>query len=277
MEPMPHDHDHDHDHPATRTSQPTFSAATLKALVDVITGGAGMGLGPMTPIGIYRSAPKIERLMHECGLAFQLQGGSRLPTLAAYLRDLAADGANTPKLERVLLRVAEPDDYAGQPERQRAVIDHLNRVLARDRRQIVLHEGQPRLVERGKPGSAAVRVLAEAVVLDIDTVQRDIGRALASAASDPEGAVTAACSVVEAVCRSVLIELGLPLPAYDQVCKASHSFNLLDARRAISVTERQRYILRVRKLSQAVAEAYFAQREKLGFPGLKRDPKREPA
>ena len=67
-----------------------------------------------------------------------------------------------------------------------------------------------------------------------------------------------------------LVELGLPLPAYEQVCKASHSFNLLDARRAISVTERQRYILRVRKLSQAVAEAYHAQREKLGFPGLKR-------
>jgi glycyl-tRNA synthetase alpha chain len=52
--------------------------------------------------------------------------------------------------------------------------------------------------------------------------------------------------------------------------KASHTFNLLDARRAISVTERQRYILRVRALSRAVAEAYVAQREKLGFPGLKR-------
>jgi glycyl-tRNA synthetase alpha chain len=69
-----------------------------------------------------------------------------------------------------------------------------------------------------------------------------------------------------------LVALGLPLPAYEQVCKASHSFNLLDARRAISVTERQRYILRVRKLSQAVADAYFAQREKLGFPGLKSMP-----
>jgi len=67
-----------------------------------------------------------------------------------------------------------------------------------------------------------------------------------------------------------LVELGLPLPAYDQVCKASHSFNLLDARRAISVTERQRYILRVRTLSRSVAEAYFAQREKLGFPGVRR-------
>jgi glycyl-tRNA synthetase alpha chain len=66
-----------------------------------------------------------------------------------------------------------------------------------------------------------------------------------------------------------LVELGLPLPAYEQVCKASHCFNLLDARRAISVTERQRYILRVRTLSRACAEAYFAQREKLGFPGLR--------
>ena len=60
-----------------------------------------------------------------------------------------------------------------------------------------------------------------------------------------------------------LVELGLPLPAYDQVCKASHSFNLLDARRAISVTERQRYILRVRTLARAVAEAYVAKRAAL--------------
>ncbi len=66
-----------------------------------------------------------------------------------------------------------------------------------------------------------------------------------------------------------LVEKGLPLPAYEQVCKASHSFNLLDARRAISVTERQRFILRVRTIAKAVAECYHAQREKLGFPGLK--------
>ena len=63
-----------------------------------------------------------------------------------------------------------------------------------------------------------------------------------------------------------LITLGLPLPAYEQVLKASHAFNLLDARHAISVTERQRYILRVRKLAQAVAQAYYDAREALGFP-----------
>lgn len=65
-----------------------------------------------------------------------------------------------------------------------------------------------------------------------------------------------------------LIEANLPLPAYDQVLKASHTFNLLDARSAISVTERQRYILRIRDLSRQVAQAYYDAREALGFPIL---------
>jgi glycyl-tRNA synthetase alpha chain len=68
---------------------------------------------------------------------------------------------------------------------------------------------------------------------------------------------------------SKLVDLSLPLPAYEQVLKASHTFNLLDARRAISVTERQRFILRVRNIARKVAETYYARREKLGFPGLK--------
>ena len=68
-----------------------------------------------------------------------------------------------------------------------------------------------------------------------------------------------------------MVEANLPLPAYEQVMKASHAFNLLDARHAISVTERQRYILRVRALSKACAEAYYAKREELGFPLCKND------
>jgi len=63
-----------------------------------------------------------------------------------------------------------------------------------------------------------------------------------------------------------LIEKKLALPAYEQVLKASHYFNLLDARNAISVTERQRFILRVRALARAVAEAYYESRKQLGFP-----------
>ena len=74
----------------------------------------------------------------------------------------------------------------------------------------------------------------------------------------------------EKSCQQLLaLDKPLPLPAYEQVMKASHAFNLLDARHAISVTERQRYILRVRTMAKAVAEAYYQTREALGFPMCK--------
>jgi glycyl-tRNA synthetase alpha chain len=75
-------------------------------------------------------------------------------------------------------------------------------------------------------------------------------------------------NVAESECQKLIAEQ-LPLPAYERVLQASHAFNLLDARQAISVTERQAYILRVRALARAVAEAYYKAREHLGFPMLK--------
>ncbi len=67
---------------------------------------------------------------------------------------------------------------------------------------------------------------------------------------------------------TAIINSGLPLPAYDYVLKCSHTFNLLDSRGAVSVTERHGIILRIRKLARQVAELYLAQREELGFPLL---------
>jgi glycyl-tRNA synthetase alpha chain len=68
-----------------------------------------------------------------------------------------------------------------------------------------------------------------------------------------------------------LIEKGLVLPAYDYCLKCSHTFNLLEARGAISVTERTQYIARVRNLARLSAEGYYKQREAMGFPLLKRE------
>jgi len=63
-----------------------------------------------------------------------------------------------------------------------------------------------------------------------------------------------------------LVKRNLPLPAYEMVLKASHTFNLLDARHSIGVTERARYIARVRALARAVAQAYYESRQLAGFP-----------
>jgi glycyl-tRNA synthetase alpha chain len=62
------------------------------------------------------------------------------------------------------------------------------------------------------------------------------------------------------------LDVPLALPAYEMILKAAHTFNLLDARGAISVTERAAYIGRIRTLARLVAQAYYASREKLGFP-----------
>ena len=78
----------------------------------------------------------------------------------------------------------------------------------------------------------------------------------------------------ESECQRLIARV-LPLPAYEQVLKASHTFNLLDARQAISVTERQRFILRVRTLARAVAHSYYGMRKALGFPMASEDLRRE--
>ena len=75
----------------------------------------------------------------------------------------------------------------------------------------------------------------------------------------------------EAECRNV-ISKRLPLPAYDYCLKCSHTFNLLDARGAIGVTERASYIGRVRALAKMCAEGYLQEREKMGFPLLSKNP-----
>jgi len=88
-------------------------------------------------------------------------------------------------------------------------------------------------------------------------------------ASDPELLFTLFGLFEKEVER--LIQKNLVLPAYDNVLKCSHTFNLLDARGAISVTERTRYILRIRNLARQVAQLHLKQREALGFPLLRPD------
>lgn len=88
-------------------------------------------------------------------------------------------------------------------------------------------------------------------------------------ASDPELLFTLFGLFEQEVER--LIQKNLVLPAYDNILKCSHTFNLLDARGAISVTERTRYILRIRNLARQVAQLYLKQREALGFPLLRPD------
>jgi hypothetical protein len=95
----------------------------------------------------------------------------------------------------------------------RPVLESLNAVLSPDGLAVTIVGDKPQLIEKGADGVSLKAFAEKVALLDFDTVQRDIERALGSLKDDPEDAVTSACSLIEAVCRSILIELSIPLPA----------------------------------------------------------------
>lgn len=192
-----------------------FSMFVIKALVDAITGGAGNDQQP--PIGVYRSGPKIEQFFLDCGLDMRVGTNSRVPATTDFLRNVARQWDGDESLERIIVRVTDPRDYLAQPEKGQAVLESLNAALHPDGLAVVIVGGKPQLVEKGAAGVSLKAFAEKVALLDFDTVQRDIERALGSVKDDPEDAVTSACSLIEAVCRSILIELSIPLPAKKDV------------------------------------------------------------
>ncbi|RVL64724.1 abortive infection family protein [Sinorhizobium meliloti] len=189
-----------------------FSPFVVKALTDVITGGAGQGRDVAEPIGIYRSGPKIEALFLDCGLDMRIGTSSRVPATIQFLRDLANDWDGDDPMKRVIVRVCDPREYLSAPEKAIAVRQHVNAALEADGLAVTIVSGKAHLVEHAGTGLIVEPFISKVEKLDFDTVQIEIARALPSLSADPEDAVTAACSLIEAVCRSILIELGLPLP-----------------------------------------------------------------
>jgi len=188
----------------------TISPQTIDALALVISGGSGND--PTRPIGLYRSGPKLESFMRSCGVIMSVGSGSRVPTLVAAIIQTLNDG-KVDVLKIIIERAADPRDFVQEPERLEQVLGYLNSYLMHDGYELQRQGSNSRLTKRGTSAPVISALSATVATIDFDTVQRDLDRALASAETDPEDAVTAACSVIESVCRSVLGELGLPLPA----------------------------------------------------------------
>lgn len=188
-----------------------FSPYVIKALIDTITGGGGND--QTVPIGIYRSGPKIEQFFLDCGLDMRIGSSSRLPATTDFLRRTASQWDGKEHIKRVLLHVCDPREYLAEPDKAAAVREHINRALEPDGLAVVVVGGKAHLTERLATGVIVEPFISKVAILDFDTVQIEIARALPNLKDDPEDAITAACSLIEAVCRSILIELGLPLPA----------------------------------------------------------------
>lgn len=191
-----------------------LSPQSIDAIAEIISGGGGND--PELPIGIYCSGPKIEKFRRACNVDFRLDG-SRVPSLVTCLINLNTGFEVEKVLPRIIETAADPRDFIHEPNRHADVVEHLNRVLRFDGFEVQHQGGRMRLVEAGKGIPVLAELAGLSEVIDFDTVNRDLERALASSQTDPEDAVTAACSTLESVCRSILIELGQPLPAKKDV------------------------------------------------------------
>lgn len=187
------------------------SPQVVEALVTVISGGPGMGPDQAPPIGRYRSGAKIESFMRACGVIMTVGSSSRLPALSEALIGVLRQG-DLDTMRRIIEKAADPRDFVTEPEKVPQVIGYLNQFLRLDGLELQHQGSQVRLIPAGSSAPALAALVQKTRTIDFDTVQRDLERALASASTDPEDAVTAACSVIESVCRSVLIELGIKLP-----------------------------------------------------------------
>lgn len=191
-----------------------LSPQSIDAIAEVISGGGGND--PTPPIGIYRSGPKIEKFMRACNVDFRVSG-SRVPSLVDCLLDINRGFEPSTIFPRVIEAAADPRDFAHDLPRHTAVLEYLNNALRYDGFELQQQGTKVRLVVAGHSTPVIATLSGVAETISFDTVKLDLERALGSIDSDPEDAITAACSTIESVCRSILIELEQPLPAKKDV------------------------------------------------------------
>lgn len=190
-----------------------FSIQTISALVEVVTGGSGMG--PINPIGIYRSGPKLEQFLGAAGLELHIGSNSRVPSV----RDAVskANQLDPDAVIRLIEQVADPREYMDCPEKCSTVVEYLNTCLTIDGYELQKMSGRYKLMKLGTTGAVTAALSEVADNLNFESVQADFDRALSQAEADPEDAVTSACSTLESVCKCLLDEMDESYPSRQDI------------------------------------------------------------
>lgn len=191
-----------------------LSEQSLDALAEIISGGSANDGEPS--VGLYRQGWKLEAWFKAFGVPLEIGKESRVPATKTALR-LAAFLDKDDLLRRIVERAADPRDFVKDPDRHKAVMDYLNRHLEFDGLRLDRVGHAVRLTALAIGSQAVESLAAKTVDIDFDTAKRDLDRALGAADTDPEIAVTAACAIIESVCRSILVELDAPLPAKQDI------------------------------------------------------------
>jgi len=188
-----------------------LSPHTIAALVEVITGGPE-DCGHPGWSAAHRTGTQM--LLEEFGLDECLAAYGNMPlAVRAVLQDLNGDPDSCVRLVGIVESAVDSREYLHGERDLDCVVDHLNKCLRFDKLELRRQGDRHRLVTTDAAMPVTNALKETAVALDLDTVQRDAERALDQADEDPEDAITAACSMVESVCRSLLRKMEQPLPA----------------------------------------------------------------
>lgn len=191
--------------------KPKFSISTIMALVEVVTGGPGGGTP--RPYGIYRSASMIESILGRANIDFQKgQFTSRMPAVKDVLRKVNTQPYGEQHIASLIGLLIDPVENNNDQGKTLAAVNYLNRVLKQDGYTITFIGDHHQLVVTAEQSALVTHLKRKAETLDLDSVTRNMGKALDKADDDPDGALTAACSALESVCKCLLEELEQPLP-----------------------------------------------------------------
>ena len=190
-----------------------LSPQSIDAVAQVISGGYGKD-----PNLVYRTTRDIENFISAFDIFFRVSD-ARVPSLTDCLIQLSNGPEEArQKLRRIIEAAADIRNFGNDPERHDPVVNHLNSMLYPDGFELVrAQNGRMQLVESGQETVPLIMLGELLASIRFDTAKRDLDRALASSRNDPEDAVTAACSMVEDVCKSILNELGESIPGKKDV------------------------------------------------------------
>ncbi len=189
-------------------AQRKFSPQYIDELAECITGGAWFG--EATPIGLYRSGTDIVRFFRSLGYDINSLEGSRVPFTQDLLNGINHKEDGFEQIVRITERLLDSRDYVMHEDKLENVVNHLNEYLKYDGFELTKIGTTYRLVEAG--GTAPATEIFGSTTLSLPNVKADFERALSSIESDPEGAITSACSTLESVTKSILDGLGKPYP-----------------------------------------------------------------
>ncbi|MBX3385115.1 MAG: abortive infection family protein [Phycisphaeraceae bacterium] len=187
-----------------------FSTQTIAALTEVVTGGSFQDVAPS--IGHYRSGPKLERFFAGLGMDLRIGSGSRVPAVQALLRQSheQPDGRDT--IIRVLEACADPREYFSDESKLDAVVEYMNKRLRFDGVELRMVGNVYKVVTLVTHAAVASALKKKADALELSSVNADFERAITEADRDPSDAITAACAIVESVCKCILDEMTIPYP-----------------------------------------------------------------